>query len=179
MGRRRSPADALGTALADRRVSVVCGSGGAGKTTPAPAPPRPRLPRSPGPPGEVPGHADPALLPEALLRGRPPDPQDRHADGGHGAPADRPVPGPAVPSGPFRVLPGLRGDVRWIQGASRARARPPARPLFGLRAGGGAFRAGARRSSVLPPKARREENALCCPDREPRPPPPRPGRRSK
>src|SRR5260221_3997982 len=37
MGRRRSPADALETALAERRVLVVCGSGGVGKTTTAAA----------------------------------------------------------------------------------------------------------------------------------------------
>src|SRR2546426_285292 len=101
-------------------------------------PPRPRLPGSPGPADELPRHERPAVLPPAVLRGRPPDPQGRHPHRGHGLPADRPVPGPPVPAGPLRVLPGLRRDVRWVQGAGGARARPPARPLLGVRPRGGA-----------------------------------------
>ena len=59
-----------------------------------------------------------------VLRGRPAHPQGRHPHGCHRPEAGRPVPGAAVPAGPLRVLPRLRGDVRWLQGAGGATCRP-------------------------------------------------------
>ena len=43
------------------------------------------------------------------------------------AEARRPLHGPAVPAGALRVLPGLRGHVRWLQGARGRGARAAAR----------------------------------------------------
>ena len=117
---------------------------------------------------ELPRHEHPAVVPASLLRGRPADAEGGDAHRGHRLPPGRPLPRPAVPPGPVRVLPGLREHVRWLQGARHEGARAAARAVLGLRDGGGPDRARARGSPLLPPAAHGEADELRRFRREPR-----------